>query len=341
MGIDRIIDLSKIERGYRGYASGSLKRLSIIYEGDYYLLKYPDRNRNKTHDLQVSSYLNNSLSEYVGCRIFESVGIPAQQTLLAKSDDNIVVACKDFIDRDRGMELQEFSNISKEILSSSDAGRYPSIEKIYRIIEQSAVLKNIRQEAIDRYWDMQVVDALIGNFDRHTGNWGYVVNTKTGEAYPSPIYDCGSSLWPKIDDDVIAAILDSEEHLAELTQNLPKGRIQFNDNGERVSWAIAFASNENQDCVNAVKRIVPRIDMNAIAKIIDNTPFLAELRKELFKEVIARRFEHIHERAFRVLNAADRAIEPKGGLIRSNERDLRDNARAAGTESSDEDPAAS
>ncbi|MCI9596343.1 MAG: hypothetical protein HFE75_03415 [Firmicutes bacterium] len=26
------------------------------------------------------------------------------------------------------------------------------------------------------FWDMFIVDALVGNFDRHNGNWGFLVN---------------------------------------------------------------------------------------------------------------------------------------------------------------------
>ena len=41
------------------------------------------------------------------------------------------------------------------------------------------------QEAIDReviterFWDMFIVDALIGNWDRHNGNWGFLYDART------------------------------------------------------------------------------------------------------------------------------------------------------------------
>ncbi len=41
------------------------------------------------------------------------------------------------------------------------------------------------QQAIDpdalkkRFWDMFIVDALIGNWDRHNGNWGFLYNSRT------------------------------------------------------------------------------------------------------------------------------------------------------------------
>lgn len=46
------------------------------------------------------SYANGCISEYIGCHIFESIGIPVQETILGTYTRNekqkIVVACKDF-----------------------------------------------------------------------------------------------------------------------------------------------------------------------------------------------------------------------------------------------------
>ena len=38
------------------------------------------------------------------------------------------------------------------------------------------------------------VDALIGNTDRHFGNWGFI--KKDDIISFAPVYDCGSSLHP-------------------------------------------------------------------------------------------------------------------------------------------------
>ncbi len=47
------------------------------------------------------------------------------------------------------------------------------------------------EETIDRFWDMFIVDALIGNFDRHGGNWGFI--KKDNQYRIAPVYDNGSS----------------------------------------------------------------------------------------------------------------------------------------------------
>lgn len=290
----QIIDLERVLPGYRGYATGSLKRHSIIYDGDYYILKYPERNRQKTHEFQVSSYVNNSFSEHVGSRIFGSVGISAQKTLLGKIGDEVVVACKDFINREFE-ELQEFSTIAKEQYSSSEVGHYPSVEKIYEIIDGSKLLSPIAYKAKQNYWEIQIVDALISNFDRHTGNWGYVIkHAENGvTASVAPVYDCGSSLWPKIDDAHIGVLLSSAGDIRELTENLPKGKLRFTDDGSRLSYKEAFMTCGLPEFLSALSYVTPKISFDKIGHIIDNTPYMSDARSRLFKTMLKERYDKI------------------------------------------------
>ena len=54
--------------------SGSEKKKTVVLDdGKTYLLKFPDPSRQANSTL---SYINNALSEYIGCKIVESIGIP-------------------------------------------------------------------------------------------------------------------------------------------------------------------------------------------------------------------------------------------------------------------------
>jgi hypothetical protein len=295
-----IIDFDNLERGYRGYPSGSLRTQSVKYGDDYYLLKFPEKNRNKTHEYQASSYLNNSISEHIGCRIFASVSVKAQETLLGKIDGDIVVACKDFVDREHGFELQEFSTIAKEFYSTSETGRYPSVEKVSRIIHAHPLLSSISADAMRHYWDMQIIDALIGNFDRHTANWGYIINHNNNTATVAPIYDCGSSLWPKIDDKYLGTVLASEDQINELTYKLPRGRIQFTEQSTRMGFADALMNIPDKYLAEELLRIVPEISMDKVTDIISDTPYISEERAMFLREIIASRLEKVILPAYEV-----------------------------------------
>lgn len=47
---------------------------------------------------------------------------------------------------------------------------------------------------------MFIIEALIGNTDRHNENWRFLADNQTKEVEFAPIYDCGSCLNPMIDD---------------------------------------------------------------------------------------------------------------------------------------------
>ncbi|MFR7404828.1 MAG: HipA domain-containing protein [Coriobacteriaceae bacterium] len=49
-------------------------------------------------------------------------------------------------------------------------------------------------ETISMFWEMFIVDALLGNFDRHGMNWGFI---KRDNAYAlAPVFDNRSCLFP-------------------------------------------------------------------------------------------------------------------------------------------------
>ena len=50
---------------------------------------------------------------------------------------------------------------------------------------------------------MFVIDAFIGNWDRHNGNWGFLYNQEKNEMRIVQIFDCCSSLFPQIDEKLI------------------------------------------------------------------------------------------------------------------------------------------
>ena len=57
---------------------------------------------------------------------------------------------------------------------------------------------------------MFVIDAFIGNWYRHNGNWGFLYNQKNDHMEIAPIVDCGSVLFPQIDDELITKVISSK-----------------------------------------------------------------------------------------------------------------------------------
>ena len=59
------------------FFGGSEQKRAYEIDGKIYMVKFPDPVRQKKNGL---SYMNNQFSEYIGCHIFRTLGIPAQNT---------------------------------------------------------------------------------------------------------------------------------------------------------------------------------------------------------------------------------------------------------------------
>ncbi len=71
-------DFTGLQKKNKTYAGANGSKISVIYEGQQYMLKFPPvTTKNKE-----MSYSNSCFSEYLGCQIFESIGIPVQKTIM-------------------------------------------------------------------------------------------------------------------------------------------------------------------------------------------------------------------------------------------------------------------
>lgn len=91
--MEKLIDFTDCPDGLRDY-SGSDHKKSILYNGEHYMLKFPEY-RVKENDLQ-SSHANNVFSEYIGSHVMQSLGISTHETMIGTYDGEPVVACRDF-----------------------------------------------------------------------------------------------------------------------------------------------------------------------------------------------------------------------------------------------------
>ncbi len=66
-----MIDFTGLPKKNKSYAGANGSKISVVYEGEQYMLKFPPHPSKN----EKMSYSNSCISEYLGCRIFESVGI--------------------------------------------------------------------------------------------------------------------------------------------------------------------------------------------------------------------------------------------------------------------------
>lgn len=171
------------------------------------------------------------------------------------------------------------------------------IEDITAMLRENMKSTNV-EETIDRFWDMFIVDALIGNFDRHGGNWGFI--KRNNQYRIAPVYDNGSSLYPKLNtDEKLEAVLSSEEEIDQRIYKFPTSHIKVKN--RKSSYFEVISSLQFEACNDALKRIVPRIDFNQINTLIDEVEGISEVRKRFYKVMLQQRYEKILMYAYRQL----------------------------------------
>lgn len=282
-----VIDFTDLKKRKKTYAGANGNKISVIYEGEQYMLRFPPQAKlNKG-----TSYSNSCFSEYLGCQIYESIGIPVQKTLMGvytvKGKQKIVVACGDFTEP--GVSLQDFASLKNRMIDSERQGYGTELIDILQTIDEQTLVD--RDSLLERFWDMFIVDAFIGNWDRHNGNWGFLYDDRTDEMTLAPVYDCGSCLYPQADKKIMEAVLSDPGERNHRIYNIPLSAIM--QEGKKIKYFDYISSKQNEDCNRALKRIVPRIDMGKIKGIIDYTPFISDLQKDFYLTMLIERKKRI------------------------------------------------
>ena len=275
------IDQTRIYRGANG------KKIGIKYDDSIYMLKFPALG--KSDDI---SYSNSSISEYISCQIFNSVGIKAQETILGifrKNDkQEIACACKDFTIGNN--ELIEFAQVKNGVLLDSPSNGYGvELSEVLKAIDEQKLMPE--EDVREFFWNMFIMDAFLGNFDRHNGNWGFTINRLTSEIKFAPIFDCGSCLYPQLTDELMHEYLNNEDEINKRVYVFPNSALKIKE--KKINYYDFISSKENEDCNKALLDIRSRIDLQEVNRIIDETPGISEVRKEFYKLILKKRYEII------------------------------------------------
>lgn len=284
-----MIDFTHCEiNKFRAYGGANGNKINVLYDGHGYMLKFPPvPRRNKG-----MSYTNGCISEYLACHVFAALGFRVQDTLLGTYTDNrgkekTVVACRDFTED--GKQLIEFAELKNTCINSEQNGYGKELSSIIEAIEEQTLLPPDKVKAF--FWEMFIADALLGNFDRHNGNWGFLVNEQAKTAELAPVYDCGSCLYPQLAAGDMNTVLNNEDEIDKRVYVFPSSAIE--ENGKKISYFEYISSLKNEDCNAALRRVYDRIDMEQIGKLIEETPTVTAEQKEFYRIMLTERKEKI------------------------------------------------
>lgn len=268
------------------FGGSERKETIILDDGNKYLLKLPDPIREKN---RVISYINNSVSEYLGCKIIKSIGLPVQDVILGeytttasngKKKTYIACACKNIVPENYFLSEAEKTTLGND--EDSKSAQKPSFQTLDKIVEN---ISDISSTEVKEFYAKQfIVDAFIGNPDRHNGNWGFLTGINGNKI--APIYDCGSSLCPLLTDEELNEyiILNNTSNLLSAIQD---------SNGNRINYKNYLYACENDEVNNALTSILPCIDINEIHHIIFDTPYISLERKSFYMNLINKRYQQV------------------------------------------------
>ncbi|WP_330548545.1 HipA domain-containing protein [Bacilliculturomica massiliensis] len=273
---------------YKAYGGANGNKINISYENASYMLKFPPvPSKNK-----AMSYSNSCISEYLACHIFQLLGIPTQETILGtytdkRGKEKIVVACRDFTTD--GKKLMEFAHLKNTCIDSEQNGYGTELTSILKAIEEQTLISP--QYLRTFFWEQFIADALLGNFDRHNGNWGLLIDEQRKKAEIAPVYDCGSCLYPQLDVEGMEKVLNSESEINQRIFVFPTAAIM--NNGKKISYFDFISSLQDPECNEALKKIAARIDLSKINNLIEEIPVIDQLQKDFYKVMIRERKEKI------------------------------------------------
>ena len=273
-----MIDFTNCEiNKFRYYGGKNGGKICIIYNNEDYMLKFPE--------------MNEGISEYLACNILKILGLKVQDTLLGiynfKGTKRLVVACKDFTSN--GTVLKQFAELKNSQIEALKNGYGTELSEVLETIEKQQIY-NVK-ELKEFFWNMFIADCLVGNFDRHNGNWGFLINETQRKIDIAPIYDCASCLYPQLTDERITEIINDKEEMEARVFVFPTSAIKIND--KKINYFNYISSLENEDCNNALLRLCPKVDLEKISKIIDEIECISDIRKDFYKKIIQMRCEKI------------------------------------------------
>ena len=294
-----MIDFTDCLQSLRVYGGSAGRKNGIIYNGKNYLVKFPG-STSKMQNVAIS-YTNSPLSEYIGSHIYDILDIPVHKTILGKKDGKIVVACEDFLsDTDHLYEFAQLKvTFTPHFVDSNGEitnGTGTDLKEILLTIEQHDFLKKIPL-VMNRFWQMFIIDAFIGNPDRNNGNWGIILHSDKSFSL-APVYDNGNAFNNKWDDEKIKTVI-SDSHLFKKESYEAKTCV-FTLKSKRINPYHLIQNAEYSDCNEVLRTFIPKIKakmpdieefINKIPQNFEKLPVISSVQREFFIKLLKSRLD--------------------------------------------------
>ena len=155
----------------------------------------------------------------------------------------------------------------------------------------------------ERFWDMFVIDAFIGNNDRNNGNWGILVDDVNMKTSLAPVFDNGNAFFNKRSITIMEKRLSDEKAMHEDAYITPRCVYKYtgtDTDGEKINPFKFIEQGEHPDCNTAVSRFINKVDFNKIKCIVNDIPdvfgtisIIPEIQKRFYLELMKIRLDKL------------------------------------------------
>lgn len=292
-------------RNFKRYDGNEFK-FGITFENANYIIKAYGTNEQKVY------------SEYVAQRFIRGIGIPCQEVWIGTYRGLKVNIIKDFTTEDAF--LHQFKDTRQQSEGIDLTSKSYTYNDVLDLIEKHTKMsQNSKQAMLVQFWDMFICDAILGNRDRHHGNWGYIAHGNS--YYPAPIFDNGGSLFPDISARIHEYTKENEKKfLFDRSEQFPAQLFRLERADGSVKRTNYYEMLGNLKFDDTFKREVESIRKNigylgvrqVTVKILkESGSMIPDKYKRFYLRIILMRYLHIIER---------RTLEDCYKIINNNKR---------------------
>lgn len=186
-------------------------------------------------------------------------------------------------------------DIMEPVIQQMEGKEAIGLDDIAKIVQYKYPASGIE----DFFWEMFIIDALIGNNDRNMSNWGILINNDTSFSRIAPVFDNGSSFSKGWSDAYITEAMKDIPRLKDIVCNL---EIPFVYRGNIISHNSYLNGSPDANCSKALMTIVPKINLNKYCKDIDElaaTKAISAIKADFYKQSLDWRYCEILQPALK------------------------------------------
>lgn len=286
------LDISHIMPNNKVYGGLACTKVGITLNGEDYLIKYPGRLKGRDLKNVNISYSNGAVSEYLGSMFFKMFGMNVHDVRLVKRNNKICAMCRDFTDKGKLIEFREIKQSYEPGFLSQDGSSYDGVQtelsEVLEVIKNHHILKDLQYEEF--FWRMFIIDTIIGNHDRNTGNFG-VLQDDIGNIYIAPVYDNGNSFNHSWDENKMLQAYNDTAMMENIAHKAYTCR--FTNNGKQIN-PFQYISTSNNDKLKDALRYIVKFNPEVFISWIKTQKYITDIQKNFYCRLIELRFDKLY-----------------------------------------------